>query len=173
MIFTVNLCNEFLVLETVSWICKLTSDWGDLCLGIPSINDLSPFWEIENYFYKSNRQEVFCKKGLLRNFAKLTGKHLCQACNFIKTETLAQVFSCEFSEISKSTFFKEYIWATASIKHTQDGYLLFVFFYFQVACNCSNSSKQEVKHSYYNLSMKGEKYQLHLSKLLMSWVIVF
>ena len=27
------------------------------------------------------------------------------ACNFIKKETLAQVFSCEFSEISKNTFF--------------------------------------------------------------------
>ena len=27
-----------------------------------------------------------------------------QACNFIKKETLAQVFSCEFYEISKNTF---------------------------------------------------------------------
>ena len=27
-----------------------------------------------------------------------------QACNFIKIETLAQVFSCEFCEISKNTF---------------------------------------------------------------------
>ena len=26
-------------------------------------------------------------------------------CNFIKKETLAQVFSCEFGEISKNTFF--------------------------------------------------------------------
>ena len=26
-------------------------------------------------------------------------------CNFIKKETLAQVFSCEFCEISKNTFF--------------------------------------------------------------------
>ena len=43
------------------------------------------------------------------------------------------------------------------LKHTQDEYVLFVCFYFQVACNCSNSSKQEVKHSYYNLSVKGEK----------------
>ena len=31
-----------------------------------------------------------------------------------KKETLAQVFSCEFSEISKNTFFTEHIWATAS-----------------------------------------------------------
>ena len=27
-----------------------------------------------------------------------------EACNFIKKETLAQVFSCEFCEISKNTF---------------------------------------------------------------------
>ena len=35
-------------------------------------------------------------------------------CNFIKKETLAQVFSCEFCEISKKTFFKEHLGATAS-----------------------------------------------------------
>ena len=46
---------------------------------------------------------MFCKKGVLRNFTKFTGKHLCQ-CLFFK-ETLAQVFSCEFCEISKNTFF--------------------------------------------------------------------
>ena len=28
-----------------------------------------------------------------------------EACNFIKNETLAPVFSCEFCEISKDTFF--------------------------------------------------------------------
>ena len=36
-------------------------------------------------------------------------------CNFIKKETLAQVlFSCEFCEISKSTFFIEHLLTTAS-----------------------------------------------------------
>ena len=61
--------------------------------------------------------EVFCRKGVVRNFAKFTGKHLCQslffikvasACNLIKKETLAQVFSCAFCEISKNTFFTEH-----------------------------------------------------------------
>ena len=37
-----------------------------------------------------------------------------QACNFIQKEALAQVFSCEFSEISKNTFFTEHLRATAS-----------------------------------------------------------
>ena len=63
-------------------------------------------------------------KGVLRNFAKFTGKHLCKSlffnkvagliCNFIKKETPTQVFSCEFCEISKNTFFTEQVWATAS-----------------------------------------------------------
>ena len=68
---------------------------------------------------RNSRQEVFCKKGVLRNFAKFTGEPLCESlffnkvaggsCNFIKKETLAQVFSCEFCEISKNTFFIEHL----------------------------------------------------------------
>ena len=38
-----------------------------------------------------------------------------KACNFIKKESLAQVFSCEFCEISKNIFFTEHLWATASV----------------------------------------------------------
>ena len=49
--------------------------------------------------FRSRRPDVFYKKAVLRNFAKFTGKH-----NFIKLETLAQVFSCEFCEISKNIF---------------------------------------------------------------------
>ena len=37
-----------------------------------------------------------------------------ETCNFIKKETLAHVFSCEFCEISKKAFFTELLWATAS-----------------------------------------------------------
>ena len=40
------------------------------------------------------------EKGILRNFV---------SCNFIKKETLAQVFSCEFFEIYKNTFFTEHL----------------------------------------------------------------
>ena len=64
---------------------------------------------------RSSRPTVFCEKGVLRNFAKFTGKHLCQSLFFnkflffIKKETLAQTFSCEFYEISKNTFFTEHL----------------------------------------------------------------
>ena len=33
----------------------------------------------------------------------------------LKKETLAQVFSCEFYDISKNTLFTEHLWATASV----------------------------------------------------------
>ena len=45
--------------------------------------------------FRSSQQRCSMKKDVLRNFAKFTGKHLCQSL-FIKKETLAQVFSCEF-----------------------------------------------------------------------------
>ena len=66
---------------------------------------------------------MFYKKVVLRNFTKFTGKHLWQSlffnkvANFIKKETLAQVFSCEFCEVSKKNFLTEHVWATASKKN--------------------------------------------------------
>ena len=51
---------------------------------------------------------MFNRKGVPRNFAKFAGKHLCQGLfliKFIKRENLTQVFSSEFCEISKNTFF--------------------------------------------------------------------
>ena len=68
---------------------------------------------------------ISVRKGILRNFAKFTGKNLCQSLFFnkvaglrfatlIEKEALAQVFSCEFCKISRSTFFIEHFWATAS-----------------------------------------------------------
>ena len=63
--------------------------------------------------------EVFCRKMCSWKFHKIHRKTPVpeaffnrlwpQACNFIKKETLVQVFSCEFCEISKNTFFREYI----------------------------------------------------------------
>ena len=76
--------------------------------------------------------EVLYKKGVLNNFTKFTGKlvpeSLFLVCNFIKKETLAQVFSCEFCEIVKNTCFEEHLRKAASgewlsgkgVVHNQD-----------------------------------------------------
>ena len=82
-------------------------------------------WSV--YSYRSSRPELFCKKVVLRNFAKFTGKHLCQSLFFnkvsglrpatlLKKETLTQVFFCEFIEISKNTFFHRTLLMAASVR---------------------------------------------------------
>ena len=65
---------------------------------------------------RSSHQRCPAIKGVLRNFAKLTGKHLCQSLfsNKVASLSSAQVLSCEFREMPKSTFFTEHLRATAS-----------------------------------------------------------
>ena len=55
-----------------------------------------------------NSQQSTCAR--VSFLIKLQG----EACNFIKKETLAHVFSCEFCGISKNTFFTEHFWTTVS-----------------------------------------------------------
>ena len=75
--------------------------------------------------FRSSHRRCSVKTGALRNFAKLTGKDLCQSLFFIKVaglwpvtllkkETLAQAFLCEFCEISKNNFSTEHLQTTAS-----------------------------------------------------------
>ena len=42
----------------------------------------------ENVNHRSSSPEVGCKKGVLRNFTKLTGNHLCQSLFFNKVAGL-------------------------------------------------------------------------------------
>ena len=50
---------------------------------------------------RNNRPEVFCKKGVLRNFAKFTGKHLCQSLFFNKVAGL-RCFPVNFVKFLKT-----------------------------------------------------------------------
>ena len=58
--------------------------------------------------FKSTRPEVFCKKVFLEISQNSQENNCAQVsfcrCNFIKKEALAQVFCCEFCEISQNTF---------------------------------------------------------------------
>ena len=45
----------------------------------------------------------------------LSVKFWCQACSFIKKETLALVFFCEFCEIFKNVYFEEYLQTATSV----------------------------------------------------------
>ena len=60
-----------------------------------------------------------------------------ETCSFIKKDTLAQVFSFEFCEISKNTFFTEHLWETASMYGIQVGYVSFWIHLQQIYQGCS------------------------------------
>ena len=60
---------------------------------------------------RSSHLELFCRKGILKNFAKFIGKHFCASVSFsIKLQASDQVFSCEFWKIFKNTFFIEHLY---------------------------------------------------------------
>ena len=60
------------------------------------------------------------------------------ACNFIKKETLVQMFSCEFCEIPKNRLFTEHLWTTVSVICCQFSASCFILQCFQEDVDMSN-----------------------------------
>ena len=72
----------------------------------------SPYWNKEA-FSRSSRPEVFRKNGVLRNFAKFTGTHLCQSLFFNKVADLRlwhKCFAVDFAKFLRIPFFTEHLW---------------------------------------------------------------
>ena len=85
---------------------------------VPIFRELPRCNKNNNWFLfvtlRSSCPEVFCKKGVLRNFTKFTGKHLCLSLFFNKVASLF----VKFCEISKNTFLHRAPLVAASIvKH--------------------------------------------------------
>ena len=70
---------------------------------------------------RSSRPKVFCKKGVLRNFTKFTGKHLCQSLFFnnvaglrpatlLKKGLWRRCFPVNFVKFLRTPFFTEHLW---------------------------------------------------------------
>ena len=71
--------------------------------------------------FRSNSSDVFCKKGVLRNFTKFRGKHLCQSVFFDKDAGLRpatllkkrlwhRCFPVNFVNFLRTPFFIEHLW---------------------------------------------------------------
>ena len=110
-----------------------------------------------NFHFTQKKQstEVFCKKGILRNFAKFTGKHLCQRLLFNKVASLGlqlyqkkslwhRCLPVNFVKFLRTYFFTEHLWATASdstksinktlVKFYKETLILHHFFIYHI-CN--------------------------------------
>ena len=75
--------------------------------------------------FQKQPPKVFCKKGVLKNFAHFTGKHLCwslfliqlqvfRPATLLKRDSNAGAFLRNL-KIFKSTYFEEYLRTTASV----------------------------------------------------------
>ena len=82
------------------------------------------------FFIQKQPPEVFLE--ILQNSQQNACARVCFLIKFIKKETLEKVFSSEFCEISKNTFFTEHLRTTASI-HS--------FFRDQCCWSCLNTLK--------------------------------
>ena len=84
---------------------------------------------------RDNRLEVFCKKGILRNFTKFSGKHLCLSLFFNKVAGLCRL------KFLRTPFYIEHIWWLR---------LSFLIFSLKVLKFQINILKALSKHSYHS-----------------------
>ena len=79
------------------------------------------FLRILSFKFRSSRPEVFCKKGVIRNFAKFTRKHLCQSlvikkvagrrpATLLKKRPWHRSFRVNFVKFLRTPFFTEHLW---------------------------------------------------------------
>ena len=77
--------------------------------------------KLSKAYDRSSRPEVFCKKGVLRNFAKFTGNYLCQSLFFDKDAGLRpatllkkrhwhRCFPMNYVKYLRTPFFIEHLW---------------------------------------------------------------
>ena len=83
-----------------------------------------------NHILQKKPPEVFYEKRCCRRT---------EGFNFVKKETPAQVFSCEFGEISKNTLFTEHLCTTAS------DFICGVFFIFSIIKNFRLEKSRSVR----------------------------
>ena len=119
-------------------------------------------WSLVLLLNRSSHPEVFCKKGVLRSFAKFKGKHLCQSL-FFKKEALAQVFSGELCKISKNTFFTEHLLSFIMYKRKKKESIR-IFAYFSLF---SLSPRKQIKRfCFFFLNKKEFSEILHIKDFL-------
>ena len=116
----IRIANTYEILHNLIWFCsrflttvKIAVTWKTwpLCRKTFEIKLVGKNGKIKVISEAATRG-VLCKKVFLEISQNSQER---PACNFIKKGTLAQVFSCEFCEISKNTFFTEHLWTTASL----------------------------------------------------------
>ena len=89
--------------------------WTHFCLLRRVLRELCGNYNIPfSQKVRSTRPEVLCKKGVLRNLAKFTGKHLCQSlclrpATLLKKRLWHSCFPANFAKFLRTPFLTEYL----------------------------------------------------------------
>ena len=60
---------------------------------------------------RSSRLEMFCKKDVLKNFTKFTGKHLCpKPATLLKKRLSHRCFPVNYAKFLRTPFVTEHLW---------------------------------------------------------------
>ena len=116
---------------------------------------------------RSSRQEVFCKKGALRNSTKFIGKHLCQSLFFNKVAGLRpatllkkrlwhRCFLVNVAKFLRTPFLTEHLWR-----------LLLAFQSESTICSFGTSSSKQVQYLKFKWTITLRKYS-HSNKAQIS-----
>ena len=101
--------------------CGFKYDMRNLVNFHPTTQKPENFFSYKNTEDRRSSPEVFCKKGVLRNFTKFTGKHLCQSLFFNKVAGLRPAFLLKkrlwhicfpvnFVKFLRAPFYIEHLW---------------------------------------------------------------
>ena len=120
----------FMILYIKTVLLKIDAFWKGILFSISliivSVISYSHIWNkvqkrvwqhIRKNVFRSSHQKCSMKKGVLINFAKFTGKHMCQSLFFRKVAGLRlrhRCFPVNFCEIFKSIFLREHLWMIES-----------------------------------------------------------
>ena len=100
------LMKKVIILRKVRVIMKTFAptffDYFSLCLSKKKICDNEAV-VCSQSFLRSSRSHIFFKKGVLKNFANLTGKHVC-----IKNRLQDRCFPMKFAKFLRTSFLTEY-----------------------------------------------------------------
>ena len=113
----------FWAIKLLTWK-KLTQSSSENAKAEILFNFLSDLFAYSpcKWFYRGSHPVVFCQKVVLENFAKLTGKHLCQSLFFNKVGGLSwrlwqRCFPLNFAKFLGTPFFIEYLrWLLLNMK---------------------------------------------------------
>ena len=113
--------------------------------------------------FRSSRTEVFCKKDAPRNFAKFTGKHLCQSLTLLKKTLWHRCFPVNFARFLKTPCFTEHIrWLFCNFFKALSIFLKICVSLFRVTCDpqllyfCVHGWWIILPWYYYNFFFRGK-----------------